>query len=204
MAKETDGRGRATMNEADIEYLRNINTRPGPNAGRSIDPSKPGPDALAQSDAEPTQIERVALAICRVNHEDPDRRMPTSENPPDGRPVWTAYEREARAAITALTKSNAELVAGLVEVGDISEQVWQALCARADARAADEIKRLAEELQYQYACDKAQQQEIERLSIENDWLRTALRAAQTAPKALAADRSGPADYVPPGGAGNGA
>jgi hypothetical protein len=46
MAKETDGRGRATMNEADIEYLRNINTRPGPNAGRSIDPSKPGPDDL--------------------------------------------------------------------------------------------------------------------------------------------------------------
>jgi hypothetical protein len=45
-------------------------------------------------------------------------------------------------------------------------------------RAADEIKRLAEELQYQHACDKAQQQEIERLSFENDWLRTALRAAQ--------------------------
>jgi hypothetical protein len=54
MAEETDRKGRATMNEADIEYLRNINTRPGPNAGRSIDSSKPGPDvALTQSDAEP-------------------------------------------------------------------------------------------------------------------------------------------------------
>jgi hypothetical protein len=62
------------MNENDLEYLRNINTSPGPNAGRSIDPTKPGPDAeptvikttgynmgddggpcmgLAQSDAEP-------------------------------------------------------------------------------------------------------------------------------------------------------
>jgi hypothetical protein len=33
-----------TVTEADIEYLRNINTSPGPNAGRSIDPTKPGPD----------------------------------------------------------------------------------------------------------------------------------------------------------------
>jgi hypothetical protein len=31
------------MNEKDIEYLRNINTSPGPNAGRSIDQTKPGP-----------------------------------------------------------------------------------------------------------------------------------------------------------------
>jgi hypothetical protein len=31
-------------------------------------------------------------------------------------------------------------------------------------RAADEIERLAEELQHQHACDKAQQQEIERLT----------------------------------------
>jgi hypothetical protein len=73
-----------------------------------------------------------------------------------------------------------------------------------DKQLIDQIERLTEELQYQHACGKDQQQEIERLSIENDWLRTALRAAQTAPKALAADRSGPADYVPPGGAGNGA
>jgi hypothetical protein len=28
-----------------IANLRNINTSPGPNAGRSIDPTKPGPDA---------------------------------------------------------------------------------------------------------------------------------------------------------------
>jgi hypothetical protein len=31
--------------DAMLAYLRNINTRPGPNAGRSIDPTKPGPDA---------------------------------------------------------------------------------------------------------------------------------------------------------------
>jgi hypothetical protein len=43
--------------------------------------------------------------------------------------------------------------------------------------------------------------EIERLHSENDWLRTALRAAQSA---RAADRGGPADYIPTGGAGNGA
>jgi hypothetical protein len=34
------------MSEEDIEYLRNINTSPGPNAGKSIDPTKPGPDDL--------------------------------------------------------------------------------------------------------------------------------------------------------------
>jgi hypothetical protein len=31
--------------DAMLAYLRNINTRPGPNAGRSIDPTKPGPTA---------------------------------------------------------------------------------------------------------------------------------------------------------------
>jgi hypothetical protein len=34
------------MNEKDIEYLRNINTSPGPNAGKSIDPTRPGRDDL--------------------------------------------------------------------------------------------------------------------------------------------------------------
>lgn len=47
-----------TITDADLEWLNNVNTMPGPNAGRSIDPSKPGPDdarpaALAQSDAGP-------------------------------------------------------------------------------------------------------------------------------------------------------
>jgi hypothetical protein len=41
------------MNERDMEYLGSINTSPGPNAGKSIDQTKPGPDAIAQSDAEP-------------------------------------------------------------------------------------------------------------------------------------------------------
>jgi hypothetical protein len=36
---------RMTITDADLDYLRNINTSPGPNAGRSIDPTKPGPDA---------------------------------------------------------------------------------------------------------------------------------------------------------------
>jgi hypothetical protein len=56
------------MNEKDIEYLRNINTSPGPNAGRSIDPMKPqiedAPKATPfiptwedpQSDAEPVAV----------------------------------------------------------------------------------------------------------------------------------------------------
>jgi hypothetical protein len=43
------------MKDADFEYLRNINTKPGPGAGHSIDPTKPGPDDLAQSDAEPVR-----------------------------------------------------------------------------------------------------------------------------------------------------
>jgi hypothetical protein len=33
------------MNERDMEYLGNINTSPGPNAGRSIDATKPRPPA---------------------------------------------------------------------------------------------------------------------------------------------------------------
>jgi hypothetical protein len=33
------------MTEEDFAYLRNINTVPGPNAGRSIDSAKPGPTA---------------------------------------------------------------------------------------------------------------------------------------------------------------
>lgn len=35
------------IDESDLEYLRNINTTPGPKAGRSIDPTKPGPGADA-------------------------------------------------------------------------------------------------------------------------------------------------------------
>jgi hypothetical protein len=33
------------ISDDDLNYLRNINTSPGPNAGKSIDPTKPGPDA---------------------------------------------------------------------------------------------------------------------------------------------------------------
>jgi hypothetical protein len=44
------------MNDKDMEYLGNINTSPGPNAGRSIDPTKPEPDASAML------IEKVARA----------------------------------------------------------------------------------------------------------------------------------------------
>jgi hypothetical protein len=32
-----------------MEYLGNINTSPGSNAGRSIDPTKPGPDDMAMA-----------------------------------------------------------------------------------------------------------------------------------------------------------
>jgi hypothetical protein len=66
MEAETERGMGAAMNEADIEYLRNINTRPGPNAGRSINPTKRnGPDAdaaLAQSD-EPLAFARMTSPI---------------------------------------------------------------------------------------------------------------------------------------------
>jgi hypothetical protein len=98
--------------------------------------------------------------------------------------------------------------------------------------AADEIERLAEELQYQYACDKAQQQEIERLGalaqsdtepvddgslhdliIEN--YQMGIRPIglideyfgfpfDERPAAPSAGLIGPAAYIPIGGAGNGA
>jgi hypothetical protein len=51
-----DGR---MITDADLDYLRNINTSPGPNAGRSINPTKPGPDADRAS-PEPRDV-REAL-----------------------------------------------------------------------------------------------------------------------------------------------
>jgi hypothetical protein len=42
------------MNDQDMEYLGNINTSPGPNAGRSIDP-KPGADDL-RHEPDPTKV----------------------------------------------------------------------------------------------------------------------------------------------------
>jgi hypothetical protein len=95
------------MNEKDLEYLSNINTSPGPNAGRSIDPTKPGPDADAAIRQEPKMT-----------------------------------DEERRRMVDDLRRRKSSWL----------EDV------------ADEIERLAEELQYQYACDKAQQEEIKRLS----------------------------------------
>jgi hypothetical protein len=48
MEKEDNGRGGPEM----MDYLRNINTSPGLNAGRSIDPAKPGPDTDRIADLE--------------------------------------------------------------------------------------------------------------------------------------------------------
>jgi hypothetical protein len=45
------------ISDDDLNYLRNINTRPGPNAGKSIDPTKPGPDAdSASPDPDDTKV----------------------------------------------------------------------------------------------------------------------------------------------------
>jgi hypothetical protein len=82
------------ISDDDLNYLRNINTRPGPNAGKSIDPTRPGPSdktdkwdrehvkrraivqdekgrfeaidkaALAQSDAEPHRDLDDTKVIC--------------------------------------------------------------------------------------------------------------------------------------------
>lgn len=45
------------ITDADLAYLRNIDTRPGPNAGESIDPTKPGPSK--GSDAAEALVERL-------------------------------------------------------------------------------------------------------------------------------------------------
>jgi phage-related tail protein len=44
--------------------------------------------------------------------------------------------------------------------------------------AANEIERLAEELQFQYACDKAQQEKIQNLSVEVEQLAAHLAALE--------------------------
>jgi hypothetical protein len=53
-----------TITDADLDYLRNINTSPGPNAGRSIDPTKPGPDADRAS-PEPQNVRETPEEIAR-------------------------------------------------------------------------------------------------------------------------------------------
>jgi hypothetical protein len=53
-----------TITDADLDYLRNINTSPGPNAGRSIDPTKPGPDADRAS-PEPQDVRETPEEIAR-------------------------------------------------------------------------------------------------------------------------------------------
>jgi hypothetical protein len=55
---------RMTITDADLDYLRNINTSPGPNAGRSIDPTKPGPDADRAS-PEPQNVRETPGEIAR-------------------------------------------------------------------------------------------------------------------------------------------
>jgi hypothetical protein len=44
--------------------------------------------------------------------------------------------------------------------------------------AAVEIERMAEELQFQYACDKAQQEKIQNLSVEVEQLAARLAALE--------------------------
>lgn len=57
--------------------------------------------------AEPEMIERVARAICG---ETPDRLGPITcddgRRVPSGKPTWTAWEGDARAAIEAMRPAN--------------------------------------------------------------------------------------------------
>jgi hypothetical protein len=82
------------MNESDLDYLRNINTSPGPNAGKSIDPTKPGPDdALAQSDAEPVawrEIIKEAIDFIANEHRDPAYEHKGEWLPPKAKKIHAA------------------------------------------------------------------------------------------------------------------
>jgi hypothetical protein len=81
------------MNDKDMEYLGNINTSPGPNAGRSIDPTKPEPDASAML------IEKVARAIAQVRHGSEGYR-----DEDDGVQYWELCIDEACAAIDVILR----------------------------------------------------------------------------------------------------
>jgi hypothetical protein len=102
------------MTQADFDYLRNISTRPGPGAGHSIDPTKPGPDdVLPREHQDPSKwptretMERVHAAQSDVKRNIEELkaygwRLPVnavtfwgaSEPPPDAdaepdvRPAW--------------------------------------------------------------------------------------------------------------------
>jgi hypothetical protein len=60
----------APITNDDLQYLRNINTKPGPDSGKSIDPTKPGPDdALAQSDAGAFDPMEAAATELEIDYE---------------------------------------------------------------------------------------------------------------------------------------
>jgi hypothetical protein len=116
-----------TVTEADIEYLRNVNTSPGPNAGRSIDPTKPGPDevALAQSDAILRRCERW------LRHE-----VEATFQEEGGYDLWEAVK-------TALAQSDVEPVAWRVkDYGDAWTLCYTREEAFAEAKNGNRIEPL--------------------------------------------------------------
>jgi hypothetical protein len=57
--------------------------------------------------SEKTMIERVAVAICAVNYDDPDHSTVNDE------PTWAMYVEDAKAAIGAMrTPTDAMIAAG--------------------------------------------------------------------------------------------
>jgi hypothetical protein len=130
------------ISEDDLNYLRNINTRPGPNAGKSIDPTKPGPSdktdkwdrehvkrraivqdekgrfeaidkaAFAQSDAEPKGIDL----------DDADRAYDKWAEHRNGQSRLDAFRAGVEFGLrhTALAQSDAS--AGLIEAAKIAEE----------------------------------------------------------------------------------
>jgi hypothetical protein len=116
---------RMTITDSDLNYLRNISTRPGPGAGRSIDPTKPGPDADRAS-PEPQNVRETPGEIAR--------KLAVIEL---GVSDETFIGKIAAAIRAALAQSDAELAADarLIEAAE-----WLSTAANRFEEAADALR----------------------------------------------------------------
>jgi hypothetical protein len=115
------------ITEASLQYLRNIKTSP-PGAGRSIDPSKPGPDDGLRSPAR-TKLEQLCADL-RVLKSDYDPAEHVHERVGD-------LALQAAAEIERLAGFEAAYTCLRKHAEELTDQAW---------RREEEIERLKKQL----------------------------------------------------------
>jgi hypothetical protein len=147
-----------------FDWFRNTNTMPGPNAGHSIDPSKPGPDDDHHVMRRPTgnNADEWQLFL---------QEWLTIENRRIHGTAFMAVQI-AEAIDTALVQSDVQK-----ELNDIAVAIGSNRFLDppdgGDVSLAEQVTRMRQALEKAEAA-------FAQSRGENDWLRTALRAAQIA------------------------